>query len=383
MSVRKRKWTTRLGETKEAWVVSYTGQNGARHIKTFDRKKDADAYHATVRVDVKAGIHTTGKTTVAQAAATWLADADTELERATVKTYREHLRLHIEPFLGAVKLSDLTVPTVRAFMDKLRAEGRSPDMIKRVIGDLGSILADAQDHGLVAQNVVRSLSRNRKKRRQVEKRHKANLRIGVDIPTLDEIRAIIAHLDGRRRPLILTAIFTGLRASELRGLVWLNVDLKKNEVHVRQRADRWGAIGRPKSASGERIVPLPPMAANALREWKLQCPKSESGLVFPTGVGTIENHTNIIERAFKPVQVKAGVVDGNGKAKYSPHQFRHFYASWCINRVADGGLGLPPKMVQHRLGHSSITLTMDRYGHLFPTGDDGTEMATAEKALFR
>jgi hypothetical protein len=46
MSVRKRKWTTRKGETKEAWVVSYTGQSGSRHLETFDRKKDADAYHA-------------------------------------------------------------------------------------------------------------------------------------------------------------------------------------------------------------------------------------------------------------------------------------------------------------------------------------------------
>ena len=58
MSVRKRRWTTRGGEAKEAWVVIYTGQSGSRHLKTFDRKKDADAYHATVRVDVKAGIHT-------------------------------------------------------------------------------------------------------------------------------------------------------------------------------------------------------------------------------------------------------------------------------------------------------------------------------------
>jgi integrase len=380
MSVRKRRWTTRGGEAKEAWVVSYTGQNGSLHLKTFDRKKDADAYHATVRVDVKAGIHTTGKTTVTQAGETWLADADARLERATVKTYREHLKLHIEPFIGNVRLADLTVPTVRAFMDRLRAEGRSPDMVKRVIGDLGSILADAQDRGSVAQNVVRSLARH--KRRPEERRQRANLKVGVEIPTLDEIRAIIAHLDGRRRPLILTAIFTGLRASELRGLTWDNVDLKKAELHVRQRADRYGAIGRPKSASGERIVPLP-LAANALREWKLQCPNSESGLVFPTGVGTIENHTNIIERAFKPVQVKAGVVDECGKAKYSPHQFRHFYASWCINRPEDGGLGLPPKMVQHRLGHSSITMTMDRYGHLFPNGDDGATMAAAERALFR
>ena len=74
--------------------------------------------------------------------------------------------------------------------------------------------------------------------------------------------------------------------------------------------------------------------------------------------------------------------DKHGKAKYTGmHAFRHFYASWCINRRADGGLELPIKLVQGRLGHASIQMTADRYGHLFPRGDDGTEMAAAEQAL--
>jgi integrase len=397
LSVRKRKWTTRSGEAKEAWIVDFVDQKGKRQIKTFDRKKDAEAYEATVRVDMKAGVHSSGKTTVAQAGAKWINDAEERLEPTTVESYQQHLKDHIEPFIGAVKLSELTVPGIRAFMDRLRNEGRSPAMIKRVVGDLGSILADAQERGLVAQNVVRSLSRNRKKHRQVEQRHKAILRIGVDIPTLDEIRAIISHLRGRWRPLILTAIFTGLRASELRGLKWPDVDLKKkNELHVRQRADRYGTIGSPKSESGQRTVPLPPMLLNVLREWKLQCPKTEIGLVFPTserkrrdgsvfrGGGQILQHGNIVQRGLIPAQIRAGVIDKDGKAKYTGlHSLRHFYASWCINRSQDGGLGLPPKVVQHRLGHSSITVTMDTYGHLFPRGDDGKEMAAAEKALFR
>ena len=71
-----------------------------------------------------------------------------------------------------------------------------------------------------------------------------------------------------------------------------------------------------------------------------------------------------------------------GKPKYtSLHSLRHFYASWCINRRTDGGLELPLKIVQARLGHSSITLTADTYGYLFPRGDDGTELAAAERVL--
>jgi integrase len=80
------------------------------------------------------------------------------------------------------------------------------------------------------------------------------------------------------------------------------------------------------------------------------------------------------------------VHDKNGKpivrAKYTgTHALRHFYASWCINRKTDGGLELPPKIVQERLGHSSIMMTMDVYGHLFPRNDDGGELAEAEKLL--
>ena len=70
------------------------------------------------------------------------------------------------------------------------------------------------------------------------------------------------------------------------------------------------------------------------------------------------------------------------EAKYKGlHALRHFYASWCINRTADGGLGLPLKVVQERMGHSSVTLTADVYGHLFPRGDDADELAAAERSL--
>ena len=283
---------------------------------------------------------------------------------------------------------------VREFEDKLRkgdaAPGemkgsrRSAAMVKRIIGSLGSLLADAQERGLVARNVVRDLRVRRKKGvdRRAERRQKGKLKIGVDIPSRDEIKGIVEALEGRWRPLLLTAIFTGLRASELRGLRWAHVDLRKSELHVRERADRYNKMGAPKSKSGERTIPVPPIVVSALREWKLICPKSEAGLVFPTGTGAIEYHSNIVTRGLQPAQVKAGIVDRAGNAKYPGlHALRHFYASWCINRRADGGLELPPKVVQERLGHSSIMMTMDVYGHLFPRGDDSAELAAAELAL--
>ncbi len=413
MSVRKRAWKTAKGEAKEAWIVDYVDQAGKRRLKTFKRKKEADAYEATARVEVRAGEHTPDSASVIMkvAAENWLTSCEArKLERSTLESYRQHAKFHILPFIGAIKLSQLSAPLVRKFEDDLRngipapgeSEGfaRSQAMVRKIIGSLGAIVADAHERGNVARNVVRELRARRKPgvERRADKRQKGRLKVGVDIPARDEIKAIVDHLDGRWRPILLTAIFTGLRSSELRGLRWSDVDLKKDELHVRQRVDQYREFGAPKSEAGERTIPLPPMVTNTLREWKLVCPKSDLDLVFPTSKGTPENHANVINRGLIPAQLAAGVttriLDGEGKpkigedgrpvlaAKYTGlHALRHFYASWCVNAIADGGLGLSAKAAQGRLGHSTIVMTLDTYGHLFPRGDDGSELAAAERAL--
>src|SRR5262249_20696352 len=151
----------------------------------------------------------------------------------------------IAPRIGRVKLSQLSAPTVRDFEDRMREDGISPSMVRRVRGTLSMLLADSQERGFVNRNVARELRRG--KERKAERRQKGKLKVGVDIPTPDEIRAVIGKLQGRWRPLLLAAIFCGLRASELRGLRWQDIDFEAKELHVRQRADRYGVIGRPKS----------------------------------------------------------------------------------------------------------------------------------------
>jgi integrase len=404
MSVRKRAWTTSKGIEKEAWVVDYVDQAGKRHLKSFAKKKAADNFAATANVEIRAGVHTadSNSVTVAKAGKLWIETCERAgLERATIDAYRQHLRLHIEPYLGNLKLSQLSAPMVREFEDKLSRgdmpagadpQPRSSAMARKIRTSLSSLLSDAQERGLVSRNVVRELRRTRKrgKERQAEKRQKGRLKTGVDIPTREEIKAIVEAAKGRWRPFFLTAIFTGLRASELRGLRWEDVDLDKRELHVRQRADRYNAFDKPKSYSGERTVPLTPIVLNTLREWKLACPKGKHSLVFPTGSGNVESHSNIVKRGLEPTLIAAGVAveeknaDGEAikRGKYAGlHAFRHFYASWCINRRVDGGLELPGKVVQERLGHSSITMTMDVYGHLFPRGDDSDELAEAERSI--
>ena len=120
--------------------------------------------------------------------------------------------------------------------------------------------------------------------------------------------------------------------------------------------------------------------------------------MFPTSAGNVDWLSNLINRGLKPAQVATGstvpILDAQGHAKRDPegkpmvkakytgmHALRHFYASWCINRRADGGLELPPKVAQERLGHAAIAMTFDVYGHLFPRGDDLSELDAAERAL--
>jgi len=149
---------------------------------------------------------------IAEAGRLWVESGEAaKLERTTLTQYQQHLDHHIVPMIGVVKLAQLTAPMVRELEDRLRAT-RSPAMVRKILGSLSAILADAQERGLVAQNVVRSLrARRRGKDRHADKRQKGRLKIGVDVPTPDEVRKIIAHLEGRWRPMLLTAIFTGLR----------------------------------------------------------------------------------------------------------------------------------------------------------------------------
>lgn len=388
MSVRKRNWVTKDGEARESWVVDYSDQKGERHIETFAKKRDADIRHDAVRTDVRKGVHTAvnRSITVEKAAEDWLAYVEGEnAERSTIEQYKAHVRLHINPRIGREKLATLTAPRIESIRDDLLKTLSRP-MARKVLTSLKAILKDAQRRGNVAQNVAAGVTVRRDKRAE-----DSRPQLGVDIPLPAEIEAIIKAAKGRWKPLIITAAFSGLRASELRGLRWRDIDFKKGEISVRQRADIFNEIGKPKSVTSVRTFPLRPIVLQTLREWKVACPHGE--LVFPNKSGNIENLSNVLQRGFHPAQIAAGVTvqvkDDNGKLVrddegkllvapkyYGAHCLRHFFASFLINRRADGGLELPPKIVQTWMGHSTITLTLDTYSHLWPTAGDVTAITT-------
>ncbi|MEQ1770604.1 MAG: tyrosine-type recombinase/integrase [Devosia sp.] len=396
MSVRKRRWPDPYTGPNEGWVADYIDGRGKRRRKSFARKKDAEQFLLTAKSEVRDGVHTADAETVTVGVAgdLWIKSGDASgLERTTIDQRRQHLELHIKPMLGTMRLNRLSLPVIRDFHDRLREAGRSPGMVKRVTVSLGSILGDAQDRGLTVRNPVREASRTRSARNGSQSRARKRLAVGVDLPTTQELKRLLDHAIGRYRPLLMTMAFAGLRASEARGLQWSDVDLLKGTLQVSQRADRYREIGAPKSHAGIRSIPLPPIVVNTLKEWKLACPKGELGLVFPNTEGGVDFHQNMVHRGMWPAEIAAGLtvdtgkVDEDGKAILAPkypgfHALRHWFASWLINRKVDGGLELPAKTVQTRMGHSSIQITFDTYGHLFPVADEQAELKAAERAIF-
>lgn len=378
MAIRKRAWIAPDGTEKTAWLVDYRDQAGKRRAKQFAKKKDAEAWATNAKSEVLRGIHTPDSTsiTVEEAGKIWLDAVRTNgREVTTVAAYDQHLRLHIIPKCGARKLSQLTAPMVKGILDDWLLDLSRP-MALRVLRSFKAILSEAQERGLVAQNVAQAV----KVKKAAREKAKASP------PPKEHLRAILKAGEGsdlKARALVELAIFSGMRASELRGLAWLSLDLKRGTVSVEQRADAKCKIGPPKSKSGYRTIPLPPRVVGVLKEWKAACPASAARLVFPSVNLRPMSHRIMMAHLMAPVQAKAGLAvppaDGEGESQplYGMHAFRHAAASLWIEQ------GLNAKRVQTLMGHHSIQVTFDVYGHLFEQAEQDRDAAAAiERALF-
>jgi integrase len=352
------------------WQVNFTDANGVRRAKLFERKKDADAYLVVARAQVRAGtfVSDSEALTVGAAADVWLEhcrlrrDTGRRMERATCRDYEDKVRLHIkapETGIEHIKLSRLTRKAVNEFRDRMLAAGKSDHLARRTLSVLKLLLNHAIDNGQLHINPAQGVRVIRAGR----------ISYKVPIPSKDTVRKLIDEADEAFKPMLIVSALCGLRASELRGLRWADVDFDNGFIRVRQRADFYQTIGEPKSAAGLRDVPAGPMVLNALRRWRLRCTKGELDLVFPNRLGGIQMHANILKRRFKPLCTKVGVV-------MRWHDMRHFAVSLWIEQ------GFSIKEVMTFAGHSSVQMTMERYGHLFPTPDHQRAMALVEQRVF-
>ena len=367
-SVRKREWTHN-GVTKSTWVCTYVDQKGKSRLKTFEKKKDADAFRGHVETEIRQGIHTpeAEAITVDRALDLWLESCaqrvavGDKFRRSTLENFKQATRTHVRPQLGKMRVTELSGPILQAWLNELAMGPENPlgkSTVTRAAACLGLALTDAQTRGKITHNVMREV-RLRMPGRQPEKKL---------VPTKEDIRAL---LDGGRdfmRPVLFLAIFTGMRKGEMRALTWDNVDFEKEVVRVRVGADAWRGIDKPKSAAGIRDVPMAPPLIKVLKEWKLARRPSKLNLVFPSPMdGGVRSNTSI-DHSWCRMQSRLGWgsvshSDRRGtthtSSKYHFHSLRHVAASLWIEA------GLPPKRIQELMGHTSIQMTFDLYGHLF------------------
>jgi integrase len=396
------------------WIVEYYDAAKKQHrLKGFATRRAADDKASEIEGETRKGVHTPASSSgiISDACRVWIQRArELKREKKTILQYLNHADLHIIPLtdndpeclrgkppawsgrLGDLKLSKLTPPVAQAVQNEL-VRGLSLAMARKVMMSFKSVLNVATNSAMVPYNAARTVKMERRSRDE------SKVHAGVDFPTKDELAAIIGVISGRWRPLIITLGFCGPRASEARGLEWIDVldlDTDYPQIRVRQRADMDGKIGKTKTSTSQRHIPLMPLVAAELRAWKPLCPcdreLGELRFVFPNGIGNVENHSNLYNRGWNDWQIKAGVcvpkrdkdekvIRKNGKVvmtgKYGVHALRHFFASLMIDQ------GFGPKRVQALLGHATIQMTLDVYSHLFPPdqSDDRERFARAEASV--
>jgi len=268
---------------------------------------------------------------------------------SVIRGYELALDDVVLPEFGALKLGELRRADVRRLAERLQGRGLSPSRIRNLLMPLRVIYRRAIDLELVSASPLTALPlpavRGRRDR----------------IVPADQAAALIAALPPAERACRALAFYAGLRLGELRGLRWSDVDLDAGELHVRRS---WCNVSRrmvaPKSAAGERSVPVAGGLRAILLEHRLLTRRLGAELVVASRNATPIETKTIMRRAEKAWKTDRQAADLEPLAGVTLHEARHTYASLMI----DAGVGA--KELSEYMGHSSITVTIDRYGHLFP-----------------
>lgn len=295
-----------------------------------------------LRDEVKAGLDLMqAPRTVAAYLDEWLSNKELTVAYNTIRDYRNTAE-NLQPLIGRIRLDRLTATQVKNAQSALH-RSKSPRAARQALMLLRNALNDAEREGLVRRNVARLV-------KTLEYRPET-----FPIWTAEEV---LKFVTGARKchyyPLFRIALTLGLRAGELMALEW--TDIKHNQVHVQRTAklkDGGGlTTGLPKSDKANRILRLPEDAVELLEWQHTHLGKPDSGLVFPTGHGTMANHSNL-SRSLTAWCTRVGVT------VIRMHDLRHTYASMRISQGAD------PVELSRELGHHSPAFTMQRYAHLF------------------
>jgi integrase len=319
--------------------------------KTFPTLAAARAWRADTESGVRRGVvRAPVPTTLRQAADAWLEGAAAGTIRtrsghpykpSALRGYEAALRTRILPDLGGVKLADISRLDVQDLADRLLAEGLDPSTVRNTLMPIRAIYRRAISRGDLAVNPTTMLElpalRGRRER----------------IASPSEAAELIAALPEGDRALWATALYAGLRRGELLALRWQDVDLATGVIRVERSWDiAEGRAVEPKSRAGRRSVPIASLLRDHLVEHKLATGRDE-GLVFGRSAMAPFDSTTLVRRA-RVAWADAGL-DSIGL-----HECRHTFASLMI------AAGVNAKALSSYLGHASVTITYDRYGHLMP-----------------
>lgn len=294
----------------------------------------------------------------------WLPLQEAARKPSTYRGYRDIVENRLIPHLGDSRLCEVTSGDIASLYTTLRATGRlngnkaglSEQSLKGTHSVLHGALEHAVDSGLISRNPARRLPKaSRPSPRRVE----------MKTWTADQLRAFFAATEGDRfRSCYVVAATTGVRRSELLGLRWADVDLETGVMAIRRGLVAAGYEvheGEPKSGrartvalDAETVAELKRHRARQLQErMKWGEAWTDAGLVFTREDGTAI-HPQSLSGAFERAVKRSGL------PVIRFHDLRHTHASLLLSA------GVHPKVVQERLGHSSITITLDLYSHVAP-----------------
>jgi len=311
-------------------------------------------------------MNTPSDTVFAAAAASWVNAARAGIVRtrsgqpykpAALRSYEAALRLTLIPAFGNRRLSAITRNQIQDLIDDLSRKGLAPSTVHNAVLPLRAIYRRAEDREEIAVNPTAKLALPRDRRR----------RDRVAEPR--EIEALLAVLAPHHRVLWSAAVFAGLRRGELQALRWRTIDLDAGTLRVEHSWDRVAGLVSPKSRSGERTVPIPGNLARELREFRLRQGAGGEGFVFSSDGDRPFDPSNAL-RVARRSWASAGL------RSLGFHEARHTYASLMI------AAGVNAKALSTYMGHSSITVTLDRYGHLMP-GNEREAAALLDSYLER
>jgi integrase len=331
------------------WEVAgrYRDSSGKQRARNFDRKTDARAFLATVKTDMVRGTWVDpgqSNTRLGPYAETWFASR-LNLRRSTAQTDEGILRRHILPALGDARMGRITRGDVQTWVKSLSETGLGPESVRRCHRMLRAILADAVDDRIITESPCRRISLPRLE-------HREHLYL-----TAEEVERLAVAIDVLYMPLVYSAVYLGCRWGELVGLKRENLDLLRRQVRIvgtleEVRGIRY--VEETKTRTSRRNLSLPPSLASLLAEHLARAPASEFVFTGPKGQWL---RRSVFRRAeWKPALGHAGLDEG-----LRFHDLRHSCAALLIAQ------GAHPKEIQARLGHASITTTLNTYGHLWPS----------------